>query len=113
VLIGWIYSSSVRGRLKRPAPLGEPSSPESGDFIAIITGGSRGIGGACARGLAARGVHVVISYSRSEDQASEVVDAVVAAVGRIDGSVDQRELDRQLTVNYTPSWPRFVPLARG
>jgi NAD(P)-dependent dehydrogenase (short-subunit alcohol dehydrogenase family) len=111
--------------------------------VAIITGGSRGIGAACAHGLAARGAHVVISYSRSEHQAREVVEAIVhaggiadtiradqadphaavnlinnvartlgrldvlvnnaavAAVGRIDGSFDQRELDHQLTVNYT------------
>ena len=111
--------------------------------VAIVTGGSRGIGAACARGLAARGANVVISYSRSENQAREVVEAIiraggvadairadqadpqaavnlisnvartlgrldvlvnnaaVAAVGRIDGSFDQRELDRQLTINYT------------
>jgi 3-oxoacyl-[acyl-carrier protein] reductase len=122
--------------------LSNAGGPLSGK-VAIITGGSRGIGAACARGLAARGAHVVISYSRSEDQAREVVEAIidaggvagavradqadpheavdliknvahtlgrldvlvnnaaVAAVGRIDGSFAQHELDRQVTVNYT------------
>jgi NAD(P)-dependent dehydrogenase (short-subunit alcohol dehydrogenase family) len=117
-------------------------SQELRERVAIVTGGSRGIGAACAHGLAARGAHVVISYSKSEHQARKVVEtivraggvadaiqadqadphaaanlisnvahtrgrldvlvnnAAVAAVGRIDGSVDQRELDRQLTVNY-------------
>ena len=118
-------------------------SRELSGNVAIITGGSRGIGAACAHGLAARGAHVVISYSRSEHQAREVVEAIVraggvadairadqadpqaaadlisnvartlgrldvlvnnaavAAVGPIDSSFDQRELDHQLTVNYT------------
>jgi 3-oxoacyl-[acyl-carrier protein] reductase len=36
--------------------------------IAIVTGGSRGIGAACARGLARAGAHVVITYSHSHEQ---------------------------------------------
>ena len=52
--------------------------------VAIVTGGSRGIGAACARELAARGAHVVISYSRSEHQARAVVEAIVRASGVAD-----------------------------
>jgi NAD(P)-dependent dehydrogenase (short-subunit alcohol dehydrogenase family) len=59
-------------------------SRELSGNVAIITGGSRGIGAACARGLAARGAHVVISYSRSEHQAREVVEAIVRAGGVAD-----------------------------
>jgi NAD(P)-dependent dehydrogenase (short-subunit alcohol dehydrogenase family) len=49
--------------------------------VAIVTGGSRGIGAACARGLAEAGVRVVISYSRSHEQATAVVDSIVADGG--------------------------------
>jgi 3-oxoacyl-[acyl-carrier protein] reductase len=49
--------------------------------VAIVTGGSRGIGAACARGPAEAGVRVVISYSRSHEQATAVVDSIVADGG--------------------------------
>ncbi len=49
--------------------------------VAIVTGGSRGIGAACARGLAKAGAVVVISYSRSHEQATAVVDSIVAEGG--------------------------------
>ncbi|AWS43924.1 SDR family NAD(P)-dependent oxidoreductase [Streptosporangium sp. 'caverna'] len=41
--------------------------------VAVITGGSRGIGAASARLLAAEGAAVAISYSASADQARDVV----------------------------------------
>ena len=48
---------------------------------AIITGGSRGIGAACAKLLAARGAAVVVTYSNSASQADEVVATIAAAGG--------------------------------
>ncbi len=48
---------------------------------AVITGASRGIGRACAIRLAKDGYAVVINYSRSEEQAQEVLDAVKANGG--------------------------------
>lgn len=41
--------------------------------VAIVTGGSRGIGAASARALADEGADVIISYSSSADQAEAVV----------------------------------------
>lgn len=43
------------------------------DKVAIVTGGSRGIGAATARALADEGADVAISFSNSEDQAKAVV----------------------------------------
>ena len=49
--------------------------------VALVTGGSRGIGRAVALDLAAHGNHVVINYSRSEDQAKELVSQIEANGG--------------------------------
>ena len=44
--------------------------------IALVTGGSRGIGAACAVLLARRGYDVAFSYLRRADKAEEVADAI-------------------------------------
>jgi len=49
--------------------------------IAIITGGSRGIGRATALALAMEGANVVVNYAKSSDAALEVVAEIVAAGG--------------------------------
>jgi 3-oxoacyl-[acyl-carrier protein] reductase len=46
--------------------------------VALITGGSRGIGAAIALRLAREGAHVAITYSSSADRAAEVVKSVAA-----------------------------------
>jgi 3-oxoacyl-[acyl-carrier protein] reductase len=50
--------------------------------VAVVTGGSRGIGRATALALGEQGAHVVVNYARGEAQAREVVDAIVAGGGR-------------------------------
>ena len=50
--------------------------------VAIVTGGSRGIGRATAEALAAQGSHVVITYVRGEAEARAAVEAIVAKGGQ-------------------------------
>lgn len=50
--------------------------------IALVTGGSRGIGAAIARHLANDGAAVAISYSKNPDAANKVVAEITAAGGR-------------------------------
>lgn len=49
--------------------------------VAVVTGGSRGIGRAIALELAARGAQVVVNYQRSREQAGEVVERIQASGG--------------------------------
>ncbi len=50
--------------------------------VAIVTGGSRGIGRATAEALAKQGAHVVLTYVRGEDEAKKAVAAIEAAGGK-------------------------------
>jgi 3-oxoacyl-[acyl-carrier protein] reductase len=49
--------------------------------VALVTGASRGIGAAIARGLAAAGARVVVNYQSRREAAEEVVAAIVSAGG--------------------------------
>ena len=49
--------------------------------VAIVTGGSRGVGRAAARRLAAGGYAVAVSYLRGQRAAESAVDAILASGG--------------------------------
>jgi 3-oxoacyl-[acyl-carrier protein] reductase len=49
--------------------------------IALVTGGSRGIGAAVSRLLASRGMRVVVNYRSSRDEADHVVASIRSAGG--------------------------------
>lgn len=50
--------------------------------VALVTGGSRGIGKAIAMRLAAQGAEVIINFVRHRTNASQVVETIEAAGGR-------------------------------
>lgn len=64
--------------------------------VALVTGGSRGIGRAVSIDLAAHGVHVVINYSRSESQAKELVAQIEADGGS--ASIAQADVTDEASV---------------
>ncbi len=50
--------------------------------VALVTGGSRGIGRAVSLALAKRGAHVVVNYVKGEEQAQSVVREIEAGGGK-------------------------------
>jgi 3-oxoacyl-[acyl-carrier protein] reductase len=54
--------------------------------VALVTGGSRGIGRACCTALADQGATVVVNYVKGESAAREVADAIAARGGTADVS---------------------------
>ena len=67
--------------------------------VALVTGGSRGIGAAIAKRLAADGASVAITYSKGADAAASVVKAIEHVGGR-------RSRFRRMLPMRTPSRPR-------
>ncbi|MET9959920.1 SDR family oxidoreductase [Streptomyces sp. NPDC006326] len=59
----------------------EASMNELAGKVALVTGGSRGIGAATARRLARAGAAVALTYVRAEDQAREVARQIEAEGG--------------------------------
>ena len=50
--------------------------------VAIVTGASKGIGAAIAKGLAAEGAAVVVNYASSKEGADRVVAEIVRKGGK-------------------------------
>jgi 3-oxoacyl-[acyl-carrier protein] reductase len=70
--------------------------------IALVTGGSRGIGRACCEALAGQGATVVVNYVKGETAAREVADAIAARGGKADVSgfdvADSKAVDAAVDV---------------
>jgi 3-oxoacyl-[acyl-carrier protein] reductase len=67
--------------------------------VAIVTGGSRGIGRAIARALADAGLAVVVNYREREREARALVEAITRAGGRaqaVEADVGLREAGQRL-----------------
>jgi len=66
------------------------------DRVAIVTGGSRGIGQAIALGLAREGAAVVVNNSRADGSAADVASRICASGGRaVAVPADIRDLEEQ------------------
>lgn len=61
--------------------LQQPHYPDLAGKVAVVTGGSRGIGAATARALAANGSHVAV-VGRDEPALAAVADGIAASGGR-------------------------------
>ncbi len=73
--------------------------------IALITGGSRGLGRNTAESVARRGVDVIITYHARADDAQAVV-AAIEALGR-------KAVALQLDTSDTSTFAAFVPALQG
>ena len=69
-------------------------APGLADRIAIVTGGSRGIGKAVVELLASCGAHVVVNYVRDADAAAATVNAQSHGVKAIAIQADVSQLDQ-------------------
>jgi len=71
--------------------------------VAVVTGASKGIGAAIAKGLAAAGAAVVVNYSSSKEGADKVVAAITTKGGKaiaVQGDVSKAS-DRQRLFSET------------
>jgi 3-oxoacyl-[acyl-carrier protein] reductase len=70
------------GAGREPRPEGEPARSAGRSRVAVVTGGSRGIGRQAVTRLAADGFAVVLGYAGNRDLAEAAVKEVAAAGGR-------------------------------
>ena len=70
--------------------------------IAIVTGGSRGIGRAIALELASRGAAVIVNYVNNSRAAEEVVDEIIKGGGKAQAFQSDAVSYTHLTLPTTP-----------
>lgn len=86
------------------------------DQVAVVTGGSRGIGRATALALAAVGAQVVVNYARSSTAADEVVAAIAAMGGQaiaVQADVSDATQAENLIKAATEKWGRVDVLVNN
>ncbi|WP_371777596.1 SDR family oxidoreductase [Streptomyces sp. NBC_01438] len=80
---------------------------ESATRVAIVTGGSGGIGGAVAAALAARGMAVVVHYSGSPERAGKVVASIQEAGGLAVAAPGDIADEAEMTALFDTAEERF------
>ncbi|MBC7774047.1 MAG: SDR family NAD(P)-dependent oxidoreductase, partial [Phycisphaerae bacterium] len=68
--------------------------------IALVTGGSRGLGKDMALNLAQKGLHVILTYNSKKEEALEVVRQIEA--------IGQKAAALQLNVGEASSFDAFI-----
>ena len=78
--------------------------------VALVTGGSRGLGKGIVSALAEKGIHVIINYSRNKKDARETVEQIRArdlSAVAIQGDVSKWEQAKGLITNAVNEWGRI------
>jgi NAD(P)-dependent dehydrogenase (short-subunit alcohol dehydrogenase family) len=89
-------------------PTNSPSTAPSSPKIAIVTGGSRGLGRNTVLHLARRGVHSIFTYNSNHAEADKVVAAVAASTP----ATGARAIALQLDTGNVAAFDAFVDKVR-
>ncbi|HTF55524.1 MAG TPA: 3-oxoacyl-ACP reductase family protein [Pseudonocardia sp.] len=78
--------------------------------VALVTGGSRGIGAGIAKRLAADGASVALTYANSKDQADQVVADIAAAGGTAFAIQADSAVEADVVASVTETVQRYGQL---
>jgi 3-oxoacyl-[acyl-carrier protein] reductase len=78
--------------------------------VALVTGGSRGIGAGVAKRLAADGASVALTYANSKDQADQVVADIAAAGGTAAAIHADSAVEADVVASVTETVKRYGQL---